>query len=225
MSAGGTMGSISHWYKNWSVDAGRRRAGRALRALVWLLCCTSVLLVSPARAQGTPTVAHMGVERSAEGLFLSISMEFALPALVQEALDQGIAMTFVADAQVSRARWYWSDQKVAEVQRYLRLSFQPLTRRWRLNVSSAPFSNSGLGVSVGQTYEQFPDVLAAMQRIARWNIADADALDADAAYRVHFRFQLDMSQLPRPLQIGALGRSGWALSLARTERVPPLTSP
>ena len=219
------MGFILRCYKNWSVDAGRLRARRGLRALAWLLCCASVLLASPARAQGMPTVAHMGVERSEEGLLLNVSMEFSLPTLVQEALDQGIAMTFVADAEVTRARWYWSDQKVADVQRYLRLSYQPLTRRWRLNVSSTPFSNSGLGVSVGQTYEQFPDVLAAMQRIARWKIAEAEALDADAAYRVNFRFQLDMSQLPRPLQIGALGRSGWALSLARTERVPPLASP
>jgi hypothetical protein len=39
------------------------------------------------------------------------------------------------------------------------------------------------------------------------------------------RFQLDMSQLPRPLQIGALGRSGWSLAIARTERVPALATP
>ena len=167
----------------------------------------------------------MQVERTTEGLLLNASMEFQLPGLVQEALQQGIPMTFVADAEVTRARWYWSDQKVSQVQRYLRLSYQPLTRRWRLIVSSASFSNSGLGVSVGQTYDQLSEVLPAMQRIARWHIADAEALDTDAAYRVHFRFQLDMSQLPRPLQIGALGRSGWNLNLERTERVPALSTP
>lgn len=197
----------------------------ALRALAALLWCASVLLAFASHAQGAPTVTRMGVTRSVEGLFLDVSMDFALPALVQEALEQGIAMTFVADAQVTRARWYWADEQVSDVQRFMRLSYQPLTRRWRLSVSSTPFSKSGLGVSVGQTYDQLPEVLAAMQRIARWNIADATVLDAEASYRVQFHFQLDMTQLPRPLQIGALGRSGWALSLTRTERVPPLGTP
>ena len=195
-------------------------------AFTWLLWCAFAAVLGPvAYAQGAPAVAHMEVERNLEGLFLNVSMEFALPSLVEEALQQGIPMTFVADAEVTRSRWYWSDQKVADVQRYLRLSYQPLTQRWRLNVSSAPFSTSGLGVSVGQSYDQLTDVLAAMQRIAHWNIADAPVLDAGASYRVHFRFQLDMSQLPRPLQIGALGRSGWNLTLARTERIPPLVLP
>jgi hypothetical protein len=113
----------------------------------------------------------------------------------------------------------------AEATRYMRLVYQPLTQRWRLNVSSSPFDTSGLGVSVGQTYDRLPEVLGAMQRIAFWKIADSTDLDEKSPYRVHFRFQLDMSQLPRPLQIGALGRSGWNLSIARTERVPALGAP
>jgi hypothetical protein len=31
-----------------------------------------------------------------------------------------------------------------------------------------------------------------------------------------------MSQLPRPMQIGAVGRSGWTLQLARSMRAPAL---
>ena len=220
------MGFTLPCYKKWSVDLRLVRASRLLRAFAWLLwCAATTALGHLAHAQGAPAVAHMEVERSLEGLFLNVSMEFGLPWLVQVALLQGIPMTFVADAEVTRSRWYWSDEKVSSVQRFLRLSYQPLTQRWRLNVSSAPFSTSGLGVSVGQSYDQLSDVLAAMQRIAHWDIADAQVLDTGSPYRVHFHFQLDMSQLPRPLQIGALGRSGWNLSIARTERVPLLSTP
>ncbi|MBW7833872.1 MAG: DUF4390 domain-containing protein [Simplicispira suum] len=194
-------------------------------ALSVLVLWISALVCAPVRAQGTHTVAHMDIERNAEGLFLNVSTEFSLPGLVEDALQKGIPMTFVADAEVVRARWYWSDQIVSSVHRYMRLTYQPLTQRWRLNVSASPFDTSGLGVSVGQTYDQLPDVLGAMQRIAFWKIADSSDLDDRSSYRVHFRFQLDMSQLPRPLQIGALGRSGWNLSIARTERVPALAAP
>lgn len=61
-----------------------------------------------------------------------------------------------------------------------------------------------------------------MQRIARWKIADEGVLDDDASYLVNFQFRLDMSQLPRPMQIGAVGRSGWTLQLARSMRAPAL---
>lgn len=164
-------------------------------------------------------------EREADGVYLSANLDFSLPVLAEEAMQKGIAMTFVADAEVVRERWYWSDETVARAQRYLRVSYQPLTRRWRLSVSAAPFAASGLGISVGQTFDQLPDVLGAMQRMVRWKIADGEALQPHSGYRVNFQFQLDMSQLPRPLQIGALGRSGWNLSLARSTRVPPLAEP
>ena len=60
-----------------------------------------------------------------------------------------------------------------------------------------------------------------MQRIARWKIADEGVLDDDASYLVNFQFRLDMSQLPRPMQIGAVGpRSGWNLLVARSQRLP-----
>ena len=65
------------------------------------------------------------------------------------------------------------------------------------------------------------DVRAAMQRIVRWKIAPAAAIDPQEQYQVQLRFRLDLSQLPRPLQIGALGRSGWNLSLARSLRWSP----
>lgn len=219
------MGSFLLCYTRWSAARASAGAAGLRRAVVrWLVVCVVILHGVGAHAQAA-SIAHMEVERNDDGLFVNASMEFSLPSLVQEALQQGIPMTFMAEAEVTRPRWYWSDEKVATVQRFYRLSYQPLTQRWRLSVSSAPFSASGLGVSVGQSYDQLSEVLGVMQRIARWNVADAPALDPDAKYRVQLRFQLDMSQLPRPLQIGALGRSGWSLAIARTERVPALATP
>ena len=168
---------------------------------------------------GVPTeVSEMRLEHADEGLFLSASLQFDLPTLAEDALQKGIPMYFITEAEVQRDRWYWYDQHVTTTARYMRLSFQPLTRRWRLNVSSAPFEGSGLGVVLGQNFDQLSDVLAAMQRIARWKIAEPEAIDPQARYTVDLRFRLDLSQLPRPLQIGALGRSGWNLSMARSQR-------
>ena len=41
-------------------------------------------------------------------------------------------------------------------------------------------------------------------------------VDEGVTYVMNFQFRLDTSQLPRPLQIGAVGRSGWNMVLARS---------
>jgi hypothetical protein len=99
----------------------------------------------------------------------------------------------------------------------MRLSYQPLTRRWRLVVSPTAIGNTGL--ALGQTFDSRDEALAAIQRISHWKIADAADIDPDGRYNVDFRFRLDVSQLPRPFQIGAVGHSDWSISAARNLRL------
>lgn len=166
--------------------------------------------------QITPEISAMQVMRSDDGLQLSANLRFDLPLPIEDALRQGIPMYFVAEAVVRKERWYWSDQEVGTARRYYRLSHQPLTRRWRLYVSNTAFSSAGAGLSLGQSFEHLDDALAAIQRIYRWQIMD-EPLSSAAGVSVQLRFRLDLTQLPRPLQIGVLGRSGWNLQIARTQ--------
>ena len=193
-------------------------------ALVLLCACFTWVPVATAAEAVTAEVSELRLERKEDGVYLGTTMQFVLPELAEDALYKGIPMFFVAEAQVLRDRWYWSDRQVAATTRYLRLSYQPLTRRWRLNISPAPITSSGLGVTLGQNFDEYADALAAIQRISRWKIADGGAIDEDAAHTVNFRFRLDMSQLPRPFQIGAVGRSGWNLLVARSQRLPAESS-
>lgn len=197
-----------------------------MRACGWLVCAVLfVLMVQTSGAIASEATAaestELRVDRTSDGVFLSTSLQFALPELAEDALYKGIPMFFVAEAQVLRHRWYWSDKQVAQATRYLRLSYQPLTRRWRLNTSTVPFSNSGLGVVLGQNFDDYNDAMAAVQRIARWKIADPAAMEADTMHTVNLRFRLDVSQLPRPFQIGAVGQSGWNVLVSRSQRLMP----
>lgn len=187
-------------------------------ALIWLVLLG--LCLQPARAQHHGEIRDLQLERSSDGLYLTAALQLELPTIVQDALYKGISMHFIADAEVLRPRWYWTDKVVARAARYLRLSYQPLTRRWRLAQSATPFAATGLGVSLEQNYDDLTDVLAALQRIARWKIADEGSLDDSVAYVVNFQFRLDMSQLPRPLQIGAVGGSSWNIVLTRSTSLP-----
>ena len=102
----------------------------------------------------------------------------------------------------------------------MRLAYQPLTRRWRLNVSPVPISNAGFGASVAQNFDSLQEALEAIKRIGRLRLADAAAIGDDPEHAVVFRFRLDTSQLPRPFQIGAVGQSDWNISVERSVKLP-----
>lgn len=182
-----------------------------------LIACIFAFLAWPAQAQNTTDVSNLRLEQSGEGLYLSATMRFELPAAVEDALLKGIPMTFVAEAQVLRDRWYWYDKNVGVASRSVRLAYQPLTRRWRISVSSGAGDFSA-GASLSQSFEQLSDALVAVRRIARWKIAEGSEIDGEARHNVDFRFRLDTSQLPRPMQIGITGNADWNIFVQRNVR-------
>jgi len=197
------------------------RPARTLERSVWawlvacFLCCAAW---TPAWAQVNPAeVTQLRVERTDEGVLLSAAVQFDLPTVVEDALAKGIPMYFVAEATIYRDRWYWYDKRVAYATRHMRLAYQPLTRRWRLQVSSQPIGNSG--IILGQMFDTREEALAAVQRVSRWRIADAADVDPDAPHTIDFRFRLDVSQLPRPFQIGAVGQADWIILAVRNQRL------
>lgn len=197
----------------------RWRPWAGLCLLAWAL-----LALPLARAQALPDdITELRVERGEAGaLLLSAAWRMTLPPLAETALLQGIAVHFVVQAEVLRPRWYWTDKIVARATRQLRLSYQPLTRRWRLVQSSGGEDAAGLGMALGQNFDTLGDALAALQRITRWTVAEPGTLDDGASYAVDLTVRLNTSQMPRPLQFGVLGRSGWNLLLSRSILVPRL---
>lgn len=182
---------------------------------VALALCLLGLGAEPARAGTSVELTELQVEPGEDGLYLSAGLRFDLPAAVEDALQKGIAVYFVADAEIVRERWYWSDRRIASAQRYMRVAYLPLTRRWRLTSSSEPIVSSGLGVTLTQYYDTLAEAMAVVQRFSHWRIATADELEQGGHQSVRFRFRLDASQLPRTFQIGAFRDSDWALSIER----------
>lgn len=171
-------------------------------------------------AQNQVALTSLQTERNDDVYQISAQFDLELSNTVQEALLKGIPVYFVVDAKVYRDRWYWSDKLVATAQRHIRISYQPLTRRWRMQVASQPIVQSGLGVSLMQTYDSLEEVMVNLRRLNRWKFADAAQIETGAGHRLEFAFYLDLSQLPRPLQMGATGQSEWELAVNKSLRLP-----
>jgi hypothetical protein len=171
-----------------------------------------VSLSGLAYAQNSTEITQYQIERLEDEIVLSAQVAFELPAAVEDALLKGVPLFFVNEAEVLRERWYWYDKKISAAERHLRLAYQPLTRRWRLNVTAGAGRDASLGLALNQSFDTLAQVLSAIKRVSRWKIADANELDLNQKYKVEFRFRLDLNQLPRPFQIGALGQSDWDIA-------------
>jgi len=184
----------------------------ALEALTrFLIGCSLSLLLAGASA--ATEVSQLRTERADDGIYLSALVRFELSAVVEDALLKGIPAFFVIEADIYRDLWYWRNPRVTSAARTLRLSYQPLTRRWRVNIVPGLISGStGLRATLSQHYDTLPEALSAVQRVARWRIAEASELDSDAPYLLSLNFRLDLSQLPRPFQIGVAGQRDWTIA-------------
>lgn len=173
---------------------------------LWLLCLLVWVLglAVPARAQGVD-LTLLDVKRQEGALALDFAVRPALSKAVEEALQRGVPVYFVAQASVQRPRWYWRDERVARATRTWRLSYQPLTSSWRVSVGA-----------LSQSFSSLADALQVVTRASSWKIAEADQIEPGQRYYVEFSYRLDSSQLPRPMQLDLAAQAEWTLSVERT---------
>jgi hypothetical protein len=197
-----------------------RRIGIELGAWLARALLMAVLCLGSAWAQTSSVeLTELMPVRKDNALLLNAQLKLELGPAVEDALIKGLAVHFVVEAEVLRERWYWTDKKTGAASRYYRLAFQPLTRRWRLNVSSEPISGTGLAGSISQNFETLAEALSVIRRQSAWKIADAQSLDPDARQRLRYEFKLDVTQLPRPFQIAAGNQADWNLQVIKTLRL------
>jgi hypothetical protein len=202
------MVSITHYLRSARVDLSKVLLGLCFACAASLPCLAQT---------SAPEVTQLRVDRVDDALFLSARLKFELTDAIEDALLKGVAMIFVAEADILRERWYWSSKRIGSVERHLRLAYQPLTRRWRLSVASGPMVSGGLAMALNQNFDTLPEALAAIQRFSHWKIAEVAGFEPDQRYLLEFRFRLDSSQLPRPLQINAFGQTDWDIATAVTQ--------
>ena len=156
-------------------------------------------LVAPVRAD-TIGVQSAELVPDDDDYVLTAQFDFAFNPTLEEALQNGGSLYFVLEFELGRPRWYWLDEKVAQLTVQYRLTYSPLTRHYRLT--------TGL---LGQQLESLDEVQRVLSRVAARPVVRKDALVPGARYDAAVRLRLDVAQLPKPFQINALASRDWSL--------------
>lgn len=169
-----------------------------------LRSCLLLLVFLPALAWTAEIeVREPQITLSEDGYALAADFRFDLNSRLEEAVNRGVVLYFVADFELTRERWYWLDEKLVSRSLTYRLSYHALTRQYRL-------STGGLH----QSFETLNEALRVLRRLRNWQVIDKDEkiVVPGGTYQAAVRLRLDFNQLPRPFQISALGNKDWSLA-------------
>ena len=138
-----------------------------------------------------------------DGYNVSANFVFDFSQRLEEAVNKGVVLNFIVDFELSRPRWYWLDDKVLARSQTYRLSYHALTRQYRLTTGG-----------LHQSFASLSDAILMLSRLRQWNVIDKSDKNfrPGETYQAALRLRLDISQLPRPFQLTALGSKDWNLT-------------
>ena len=174
---------------------------RFCRSLSWLVALAALLLAAavPARADGIE-VKKAALVMADDGSFLEAEFEISLTHTLEDALNKGVPLYFTLEFELIRPRWYWLNEKIVATRQQYRLGYNALTRQYRVGVGA-----------LYQNFASLPDALAFLSQVRLRDIAELGALAKGNTYTAALRMRLDISQLPRPFQISAVGSREWSV--------------
>ena len=164
-----------------------------------LVAVALLVLVPSARAD--PIAVKSAELRADEDTYvLNAEFELSINPTLEEALQKGIPLYFVFEFELLRPRRFWVDERVLGFTTQYRVSYNALTRQYRLA--------SGL---LAQNFEELDEVERFLSRVTSRPVASRDQLVLGTRYEAAVRLRLDVNQLPKPFQVSALASREWVL--------------
>ncbi|MEQ1741120.1 MAG: DUF4390 domain-containing protein [Candidatus Nitrotoga sp.] len=138
----------------------------------------------------------------------SADFDISLNFVVDQALTRGVPLYFISEFSLIRPRWYWMDEVIVKNEQTTKLSYNKLTRQYR--------------ITRGSLFQNFSSLGDALRIISHQSAAPIDAalfqkndgyisslLPQKGDYIAATRMRLDVTQLPKPLQVNALATQDW----------------
>ncbi|MGL6039996.1 MAG: DUF4390 domain-containing protein [Deefgea sp.] len=135
---------------------------------------------------------------------VSARFNVTLSPEIETALKNGLSLPFTYEFKLTRPlvySWYRSvaDGFTPNSSITYRLSYQPLTRQYRLNTNG-----------LSRNFNTADEALLALAILRNWAVLEGTTISTnDFAGKI--RFRLDHAQLPKSYQLTALGDEDWLL--------------
>lgn len=174
---------------------------RSWRNLIFFLLIIPLSSAALAAEKGHIEIESFHVKKSSENFLIDVEADIDLSRTMKQALKKGVDLYFVTRLLIMKPRWYWLDEEVARSKERIELSYQALTRQYRLTQHGQP--------------RNFPTLQAALQALGHQPdmlIKENQSLLPDTTYTAILQIWLDISRLSKPFQLEWLDTEDWNLS-------------
>lgn len=183
------------------MTASSTRCSRRIDWRAWLVALCLVLGAGAAYAAQGIEVKRANLLAAEEGYVLQAQFDVTLTNTLEDALHKGVSLYFLLEFEITRPRWYWFNERVFVLEQSYRLSYNPLTRQYRIGVGA-----------LFQNFSTLDEALGFMSRVRRRLDVEPGLVRRDNGYLAALRMRLDPSQLPKPFQLNALGSREWTIA-------------
>lgn len=163
------------------------------------LAVLSLWLFAASASAGGLEVNKAEIRLSEDGYQLAAEFDANLNYVVQQALSLGVPLYFVGEFTLMRSRWYWLDEQIFQSEQSVKLSYNVLTRQYR--------------ISRGSLFQNFANLDDMLHMLARQNSAyiPVELMKKEGSYIAAVRLRLDTKQLPKLMQVNVLTSKDWDL--------------
>ena len=169
-----------------------------MRKFFFLASTLTLLFWSGIAGAGSIEPTRANLFPTDEGYALSADFAIDLGSRVEDAVTHGVPLYFNLELEVTRPRRYWIDEHVLSHSLTYKLSYNALTRHFRLGTGG-----------LQRSFDTLPEALRAMGRISALPITEKSTLKSGESYEAKLRLALDRSQLPKPFQLDAITTRDW----------------
>jgi hypothetical protein len=171
--------------------------------MTWvLLTATPLALFCAPAAAADVEVTTAKLESADDGYRIFVGFSFELGNELKSTINEGIPISFTAEVEINRPRWYWFDEKTIRSSQTIKIQYD----LWRRQYTAAV--NGG----IKQNFATLDEAMSMVLRPRRWLVAEKNQLESGKTYNVGVRFKLDSTQLSKPMLIKSLSSSDWRLS-------------
>lgn len=173
----------------------------------WLVCCAALLCAAAfadARTQDQRRfeIRNAFVELQDGAWLLDVRLDLALGKAAQQALDEGVPLVFVLEAEASVERRFIPDETVVS-----------LTRRWQIahDAISERYVVTDLANDEQVSHASQAEALEALSRIGAIGVADTGKLPPDGRFDMRVRATIEIGELPAAIKMLVFWKS-WSRS-------------
>lgn len=147
------------------------------------------------------TVKSAGLMPSDDYIQLNADFDISFDNSIEEAINKGVALTFLIEFQIVEPREYWFDDEIVTVSKSVKLSYHALTKQYL--VSDEVHQKS---------FESLSEARHQISIVRDWRVVAKRELEKGTSYRAALLMRLDKTKLPKAIQVDTLASENWNLA-------------